>query len=181
MKEFLLLLFLLPIGALVVTTSALQSFHTGAVVTSTPVAIVNGGGSVGISLTPQPTITAGDQTRVQAAIDFAMTWLGGRYSWGGCTRAGIDCSCFVQTVFAHIGISLPRVTWQQIQVARPISASEQRPLDLVFFDATCTNCGPPPTHVGIVLTPGTMIDAGDPVRIEPIYGGHNARYGRVLP
>jgi cell wall-associated NlpC family hydrolase len=41
--------------------------------------------------------------------------------------------------------------------------------DTVFFDNTCTNCGPNPTHEGLYLGNGLMIDAGDAVQIEPVF------------
>ncbi len=118
--------------------------------------------------------------RITTLVTNAMAWLGVRYRWGGCARDGIDCSCLMQNAFRTIGVNLPRTTVEQIRVARPISSSSAAAGDLVFFDDTCTGCGANPTHVGLVLGDGRMIDAGDPVRIEPIYSGHNARYGRVL-
>jgi cell wall-associated NlpC family hydrolase len=83
-------------------------------------------------------------------------------------------------IFATVGISLPRTTVPQLAFATPVTADEAMPGDLVFFDNTCSNCGANPTHVGLVIGPGKMIDAGDPVHIEPIYSGHNARFGRVF-
>lgn len=109
----------------------------------------------------------------------ALTWLGTRYEWGGCTKhVGVDCSCFVQSVLATVGIRAPRVTTDQIRWATPVSADQRLPFDLVFFDNTCSNCGANPTHVGMYLGDGMMIDAGSPVQIERVYTGHNARYGR---
>jgi cell wall-associated NlpC family hydrolase len=128
--------------------------------------------------TPVPSITSD----VGALIAAAKSWLGVHYLWGGCSRTnGIDCSCFVQTAFQAIGVHLPRVTTEQIRVGTPVTSGQAAAGDLVFFDNTCTNCGDNPTHVGLVLGGGQMIDAGDPVKIEPIYGGHNARFRRVLP
>lgn len=124
--------------------------------------------------TPAPSLTG----TIEQLIGAARSWLGVPYEWGGCTRHGIDCSCFMRNTFRVIGIELPRVTVDQIRFATPVL--DPRPGDLVFFDGTCSNCGANPTHVGLVIGAGQMIDAGDPVKIEPIYGGHNARYGRVL-
>jgi cell wall-associated NlpC family hydrolase len=128
--------------------------------------------------TPLPALSAAPGSSVEAMLAYARTWIGVPYYWGGCSKSGVDCSCFVRNVLAVLGINAPRVTTAQIQWATPISASQARAGDLVFFDNTCTGCGPNPTHVGMVLGGGIMIDAGDPVHIEPIYGGHNARYGR---
>lgn len=126
---------------------------------------------------PAPTVEPSDD-RIGQMIAAARTWLGVPYSWGGCSKAGVDCSCFVRNVLALLGINAPRVTTQQIAWATPVSQAEARAGDLVFFDNTCTGCGPNPTHVGLYLGGGSMIDAGDPVRVERVYSGHNARYGR---
>jgi cell wall-associated NlpC family hydrolase len=132
-------------------------------------------GAVAATPTPLPVEHA---EGIEALVVAAKSWIGVRYAWGGCSKAGVDCSCFVRNVLAVLGINAPRVTTQQIKWATPISASEARAGDLVFFDNTCSDCGANPTHVGLYLGGGTMIDAGDPVRVEPVYGGHNARYGR---
>ena len=87
----------------------------------------------------------------------------------------------MQTVFATVGVHLPRTTVEQIRTAQPILATQAQAGDLVFFDNTCSQCGPNPTHVGLYLGNGRIIDAGDPVHIEAVYSGHNARYGRVIP
>lgn len=128
------------------------------------------------ALVPTPALP-----RLLNVIDIAKTWLGTPYLWGGCTKRGVDCSCFMQNIFREVGIQMPRVTVDQIRWAIPITREQATAGDLVFFDNTCSDCGANPTHVGLVLDRGggTMIDAGDPVRIEPIYSGHNARYGRV--
>ena len=133
-------------------------------------------------VTPVPTVApvlSMPATRAAAVIATAMGYLNVRYLWGGCTLHGIDCSCLVRNAYLSVGISLPRTTTEQIRFATPIATSQAAAGDLVFFDNTCTGCGANPTHVGLVLGEGRMIDAGDPVQIEPIYSGHNARYGRI--
>lgn len=136
----------------------------------------------GVSPPVVPTPVAGAPALLfdgQYLLQQALSWLNVKYDWGGCSRVtGVDCSCFVQSVFATVGIHMPRVTVDQIKWAYPVPSGQQRPFDLVFFDNTCTNCGANPTHVGLYLGDGKMIDAGDPVHIENVYGGHNARYGR---
>lgn len=118
--------------------------------------------------------------RVTALIGQAMTWLGTPYAWGGCSRKGVDCSCFMQNIFATIGVRLDRTTTQQISQAIPIRADQAAAGDLVFYDNTCTGCGPNPTHVGLYLGDGKMIDAGSPVGVRGILTRNNPRFGRVL-
>lgn len=117
-----------------------------------------------------------------AAVAKAFTWLGVPYLWGGCSNRGIDCSCLVRNVLAAVGINAPRTTTEQIAWATPVPREQVQVGDLVFFDNTCTGCGGNPTHVGLYIGNGQMIDAGDPVQINPAfigsYGNHNPRVGR---
>jgi cell wall-associated NlpC family hydrolase len=134
--------------------------------------------SLPVAIAPVPTIipVVADNNKVAQVIAAAMTWLGTRYGWGGCDHRGIDCSCFVMNVLATVGIHAPRVTTAQIGWGLPVSQPSAG--DMVFFDNTCSDCGANPTHVGLYLGGGTMVDCGDPCKIEPVYGGHNARYRR---
>jgi hypothetical protein len=148
------------------------------------------------------TFTATNASNVSGLLDLARSWLGTRYAFGGCSPAGIDCSCFVQTIFQSIGISLPRTSQQQFNatVGRGLGTSTPQPGDLVFFFHTYTDPGQDWTHVGVVSRVDTngiawMIDApgaraaGDPpdapfgrVREEPIAGSwlqHRPTYARI--
>ncbi|MDQ6672963.1 MAG: C40 family peptidase [Chloroflexota bacterium] len=132
----------------------------------------------------------------------ARSWLGTRYVFGGCSPSGIDCSCFVQTIFRSVDISLPRTSQLQYNatVGRGFGTSSPEPGDLVFFFRTYFDAGQDWTHVGVVSrvdSNGTvwMIDApgaraaGDPpdapfgqVREEPIAGSwlqHRPTYARI--
>ncbi len=134
----------------------------------------------------------------------ARTWLGVRYVFGGTTRAGIDCSAFVQVVFATVGVQLPRVSQAQYDatIGRGLGMPTPTPGDLAFFAHTYVDPLQTVTHVGIVTQvrpDGSvwMIDApgaraaGDPpdapfgqVREEPIAGfwaAHLAGFAHVLP
>lgn len=114
---------------------------------------------------PVPVLTGGNTASI---IANAMTWLGVRYLWGGCTVHGIDCSCFVRNVLRAVGIEAPRTTITQIAWTRPVSLDQAQPTDLLYFNNTCSDCGANPTHVGMYLGNGQMIHAGDPVHIESI-------------
>lgn len=114
-----------------------------------------------------------------AIIATAHGWIGTPYRWGGTTRTGVDCSGFVQNVYAAHGIAMPRVAAAQAAKGRSVPASHAQPADLVFF-------GAPAHHVGIVLGDGTMIHAPKPggrVRVERIAGavtGSPAYYRNVV-
>ena len=92
--------------------------------------------------------------------DYAKKFLGTPYVWGGNDlKSGIDCSGLVQQVFKHFGISLPRVTYDQIGEGTAVGMKGLKAGDLVFFD-TASRAGP--DHVGIYLGGGKMIHAPRP-------------------
>ncbi|MEU3522332.1 C40 family peptidase [Streptomyces sp. NPDC038707] len=90
----------------------------------------------------------------------ARQYLGVQYVWGGSTPSGFDCSGLVQYVYGKRGISLPRVTYNQIQVGASVSPDKLRPGDLVFFDTDRSKKGP--DHVGIYLGGGRFVHAPAP-------------------
>jgi cell wall-associated NlpC family hydrolase len=114
----------------------------------------------------------------------AQTWLGVPYLFGGCSRSGVDCSCFVELVYAALGISLPRTTQVQWNATARVDQADLQPGDLVFFAHTYQS-GDPITHVGIYLGSGMQInapDTGQVVSIQPVFtgfwGAHFAGGGR---
>jgi cell wall-associated NlpC family hydrolase len=102
----------------------------------------------------------------------ALGLLGVPYKWGGnSARTGLDCSGFVKTVFAEVGIQLPRVAAEQAQAAHPIDVSALEPGDLVFFNTMRRRF----SHVGIYIGEGRFVHAprtGAVIRIEDM----NVRY-----
>jgi cell wall-associated NlpC family hydrolase len=102
-----------------------------------------------------------------AAVAYATAQLGTPYRWGGEGPGGFDCSGLVQAAYAVVGIRLPRVAQQQYDTGPRLPAGMPLlPGDLVFFGTSPTHV----THVGMVVSPGLMVDApytGAVVRIEP--------------
>jgi peptidoglycan DL-endopeptidase LytE len=86
---------------------------------------------------------------------YAKQFVGAPYQWGGTSRAGFDCSGLVYTVYSHFGIDLPRTAAAQHSAGAPVSKSDLKPGDLVFFD---TN-GSTYSHVGIYLGDDQFISA----------------------
>src|SRR6185503_12005349 len=77
---------------------------------------------------------AGPHAREAVAV--ARTFLGLPYRWGGSSPStGFDCSGLVQWAYAKAGISIPRVTDQQILApgATKVGRHHLLPGDLVFF------------------------------------------------
>ena len=90
----------------------------------------------------------------EALIDYAYTWLGTPYAWGGSSYSGADCSGFVMAVFGEFGYSLSHSATAQYNCATPVSSSERQAGDLVFFSSYDT-AGI--DHVGIYLGGGYFI------------------------
>ena len=140
----------------------------------------NGNGS--IYGTTDPIGGSGD---VAALIAEAENYLGYPYVWGGSNPStSFDCSGFVCYVLTHSGYcDMPRTTAQGIyNRCTPISASEARAGDIIFFTGTY-NSGNPVTHVGIYAGNGQMIHAGDPIKYSsintPYWQSHFYGFARV--
>ena len=86
----------------------------------------------------------------QAIVDFACQFIGNPYVWGGTSLTnGADCSGFVQSVFAHFGISLPRTTRDLVSVGTPVSYDQAIPGDIILYSG----------HVGIYMGNGQIVNA----------------------
>jgi peptidoglycan hydrolase-like protein with peptidoglycan-binding domain len=97
-----------------------------------------------------------NQSLAAAIVGFAQQYVGYAYSWGGASPStGFDCSGFVQYVFAHFGIDLPRTSYAQYDVGTRISLDQLEPGDLVFFSTD----GYGASHVGIYIGGGHFIAA----------------------
>lgn len=118
-----------------------------------------------------------------ALMQEAQKHLGTPYVWGGSTpEAGFDCSGFVCWVLNQSGYEVGRTTAEGLwQRSTPISESEARPGDLVFFEGTYDTPGR--SHVGIYVGGGMMISAGDPVKYSNIHSSywekHLSGFGRI--
>ncbi len=99
-----------------------------------------------------------DAELVGRIIDGAYGWVGTPYAYGGTTRKGVDCSGFVQRLFADIAaVSLPRNTRKQAEYCRPVKRELLQPGDLVFFNGSRIGGGI--GHVGLYLGDDRMIHA----------------------
>ena len=97
----------------------------------------------------------------QKAIEYAHTQLGVPYVWGGTTSfSGLDCSGLTQNAYAAAGVSIPRVTYDQINSGTHISVSDIKPGDLVFYNNT--------QHVALYIGDGQVIHAPTPGQVVTI-------------
>ena len=115
--------------------------------------------------------------RGSAVIALASRYVGVGYRYGGSNPSGFDCSGYVQYVYRHLGLKLPRTADQQLHAVRRVSRSQARPGDLLFFVY-----GGYSSHVAIYAGNGMMYDAphrGARVAKRKIYSA-SVVFGRVV-
>lgn len=98
------------------------------------------------------------------AIEFARAQLGKPYVYGATGPNSYDCSGLTQAAWGAAGVSIPRVTYDQVDFGSRVTADQLQPGDLVFFYSDVT-------HVGLYIGGGQMIHAphtGTVVKIAPI-------------
>jgi cell wall-associated NlpC family hydrolase len=128
----------------------------------------------------------GEPAGTAEVIATAERFLGVPYLWGGCTPLGLDCSGFVQLVFALSGVGLPRDAYQQAVCGRRVAREALAPGDLLFFgqdgsrDARVTHVALSHGGAGFIHARG-----GQDVQIDQLSGGSfEARFlsaRRILP
>lgn len=91
------------------------------------------------------------------AVSFAESLIGVPYVYGGTTPSGFDCSGFVQYVYSHFGVNLPRTTTQQENCGTQIPVNQAQPGDLYFWGSKGSTY-----HVAICVGNGKYIAAPEP-------------------
>ena len=95
----------------------------------------------------------------KVVMDEVLKYEGWSYVWGGKSpTAGFDCSGLVSWGLQQIGVSLPSPASNQYAMTKPISPSEAKPGDLIFFRGTYG--GPNHiSHVAFYVDSNTMYDS----------------------
>ena len=93
-------------------------------------------------------------------VSLAKQYLGTRYSYGGASPSGFDCSGFTMYIYGQMGYSLPHSAtsqWQSGIGTKVWSIDALQPGDLVFFNDPSRNAGKACSHVGIYVGDGKHI------------------------
>lgn len=115
---------------------------------------------------------------------FCNNWYGTKYQYGGCSRTGIDCSCFARTLYKTVyGIDLERssaIQYKQTKRVKRIRQLEEG--DLVFFRVHSMKIN----HVGVYIGDRKFIHATTANGVivssldEPNYKREFYRAGTIL-
>ncbi|MEV4044202.1 cell wall-associated NlpC family hydrolase [Streptomyces sp. SAI-195] len=137
-----------------------------------------GSGDTGSSESGSSTPGTSNGTKAEKAIAFARAQIGKPYVWGATGPGSYDCSGLTQAAWKAADVTLPRVTYDQVNAGTTVSVSQAQPGDLVFFYDDIS-------HVGLYIGDGMMIHAPKPgayVREESIfYDGESSIHSVVRP
>lgn len=110
--------------------------------------------------------------------------MGKPYQWGATGPDSYDCSGLTYSIYGKLGISLPRVSKNQILAGIYVSRENLEYGDLVFFARDGKNIN----HVGIYVGNGEFVHApksGEVVKVSSLVTGYYAKNyytaRRVLP
>ncbi|ULQ49275.1 C40 family peptidase [Liquorilactobacillus nagelii] len=102
----------------------------------------------------QAATTSTASVSASSVISYAEQFVGVPYVLGGTSPSGFDCSGFVQYVYAHFGVSLPRTSEAQSTIGSAVSVSSAQPGDLLFWGGQGSAW-----HVGIYVGGSSYIAA----------------------
>ena len=92
----------------------------------------------------------GNSIGVQA-LRWALTRRGDAYVWGAAGPTTFDCSGLVMWAYAHVGISLAHLTFDQWNEGEHVPSDQAQPGDLIFLYGL--------NHVGMYIGNGLFINA----------------------
>ena len=94
----------------------------------------------------------------QEIADYALTFVGYPYVYGGSSPSGFDCSGFTSYVYRQFGYSLNRSAANQLDNGTSVSMSELQPGDLVLFKKAGTG-SKRASHVGLYIGNNQFVHA----------------------
>jgi cell wall-associated NlpC family hydrolase len=114
-----------------------------------------------------PVVDGNASSRVQGAINAAMSKVGSRYVWGTSGPNTFDCSGLTSYAYRQVGITLSRSSKAQYSGAgRKVSLSDIKPGDLVFYYS-------PVSHVALYIGGGKIVHAANPRSGVNVAGLHS--------
>ena len=92
----------------------------------------------------------------QQVVDYALSFVGGRYVWGGTDpHTGADCSGFTGYILRNAGgVAISRSSAEQAGEGRTVSAENMQPGDLLFYSK-----GGGVNHVAMYIGNGRVVHA----------------------
>jgi cell wall-associated NlpC family hydrolase len=99
---------------------------------------------------PNVPVPEGNSVGVQA-LRWALTRRGDAYVWGAAGPTTFDCSGLVMWAYAHVGISLAHLTFDQWNEGEHVPSDQAQPGDLIFLYGL--------NHVGMYIGNGLFINA----------------------
>jgi cell wall-associated NlpC family hydrolase len=93
--------------------------------------------------------------RAGAVVNYAMAQVGDAYVYGASGPDAYDCSGLTMMAWAQAGVSLPHSASAQSGMGSPVSSSDLKPGDLVFYYS-------PVSHVGVYIGNGKIVHAANP-------------------
>ncbi len=103
--------------------------------------------------------------KFRSLYSFVDKWRGAPYQWGGCSDKGIDCSCFVLTLFNDVyNIKVQRTSFTQFydnDISLFKSKKQYSTGDLIFFKTNIARetRNNRVNHVGLYLTNGFFVQS----------------------
>jgi len=116
-----------------------------------------------VSTTTAASVSAASGSVRSQVLDYASTFLGVPYVYGGGSPKGFDCSGFTSYVYKHFNVSLPHSSASQYTRVTKVSRDNLQPGDLVFFASSAG--GSKINHVGIYVGNGNFIHAPRPGKV----------------
>ncbi len=110
-------------------------------------------------------------------VAYAKKYIGVRYSYGGASPSGFDCSGFTSYVYKQNGYPINRTASSQLSNGKKVTKAELQPGDLVFFKSP-SRPSIPAGHVGIYVGDGKFIHSvkpGTSVQISALNSGYYSK------
>jgi cell wall-associated NlpC family hydrolase len=97
-----------------------------------------------------PRTTNSRRTKADNIIEYAESFEGVRYKWGGTTKAGMDCSGLIYESFRAYDVNLPRISRDMAKRGDKINLKDVHKGDLLFFKTG--NRRNAINHVGLIVS-----------------------------